>query len=129
MINDYRDLLVWQKSMDLVVDCYRLTEQFPRTEIYGLTSQLRRSAVSVPSNIAEGRGRQHLPDHSVSAYCFRFALRTGNTNPNRPAPQLHGSPALPKAFATNFRNHKNAARPASFTQRPKAATDALKPNT
>lgn len=56
-INSYKDLIVWQKSMDLVVVIYKLTEAFPRSEIYGLTSQIRRSAVSIPSNIAEGRRR------------------------------------------------------------------------
>jgi len=53
----HKDLVVWQKSMDAVVLVYRLTENFPKEEIYGLTSQMRRSAVSIPSNIAEGRKR------------------------------------------------------------------------
>jgi four helix bundle protein len=53
----FRDLTVWQKSMELAVQIYGLTKQFPREEIYGLTSQMRRSAVSIPSNIAEGQGR------------------------------------------------------------------------
>ena len=53
----YRDLLVWQRSMALVREIYAATEGFPRTEQFGLVSQLRRAAVSVPSNIAEGRGR------------------------------------------------------------------------
>lgn len=53
----YRDLIVWQKAVELVVEVYRITSDFPRHEIYGLTNQLRRSAVSVPSNIAEGQGR------------------------------------------------------------------------
>jgi four helix bundle protein len=53
----YRELLVWQKSKALAVHVYRSTEQFPRNETYGITSQLRRAAVSVPSNIAEGQGR------------------------------------------------------------------------
>lgn len=56
-INSYRDLIVWQKSMDLVVAIYGLTDKYPGSEIYGLTSQMRRSAVSIPSNIAEGRRR------------------------------------------------------------------------
>lgn len=56
-IHTYRDLTVWQKSMNLVVLIYELTEKFPQEEIYGLTSQIRRSAVSIPSNIAEGRQR------------------------------------------------------------------------
>jgi len=55
----YQDLEVWQKAMDLVVDCYQLARIFPKSEIYGLTSQLQRAAVSVPANIAEGRSRHH----------------------------------------------------------------------
>lgn len=57
MAQSFRKLLVWQKSMQLTVAIYRLTRDFPREEIYGLTSQIRRAAVSVPSNIAEGHGR------------------------------------------------------------------------
>ena len=57
-IKDYRELLVWQKAMDLVEQVYRITAHFPREETYGLTGQLRRAAVSVPSNIAEGHGRR-----------------------------------------------------------------------
>jgi four helix bundle protein len=53
----YRDLIVWQRSMQLALSIYRLTEEFPKQEIYGLTSQLRRSGVSIASNIAEGYGR------------------------------------------------------------------------
>lgn len=56
-VKTYRDLVAWQKAMDLVVEVYRVSAQFPRAELYGLTSQIRRSAVSVPSNIAEGQGR------------------------------------------------------------------------
>ncbi|MBN2721567.1 MAG: four helix bundle protein [Campylobacterales bacterium] len=55
--NSYRDLLVWQKSMELTKQVYMITKDFPKDEIYGLTSQIRRCAVSIPSNIAEGRGR------------------------------------------------------------------------
>jgi len=57
MSNSFRDLTVWQRSMQLTVAIYHLTKEFPREEIYGLTSQIRRAAVSVPSNIAEGHGR------------------------------------------------------------------------
>ena len=57
MSQHYRDLLVWQKAIALVTDIYRLTQGFPREELYGLTSQIRRAAVSIPSNIAEGQGR------------------------------------------------------------------------
>ena len=54
----FRDLMVWQRSMDLAIDVYRATESLPKAEMYGLVSQMRRAAVSVPSNIAEGHGRQ-----------------------------------------------------------------------
>jgi len=57
MAKSYRELIVWQKAMELAVSVYKLTGDFPRDELYGLTSQIRRSAVSVPSNIAEGCGR------------------------------------------------------------------------
>ncbi len=56
-INHFRELRVWQGGMDVVVAVYRVSGQFPRSELYGLTSQLRRAAVSVPSNIAEGHTR------------------------------------------------------------------------
>jgi len=58
----YRDLDVWQKAMDLVIECYQITSSFPKSEIFGLTSQLQRAAVSVPANIAEGRARQHTKE-------------------------------------------------------------------
>ena len=58
IVNSYRDLLVWQKSMDLVVDTYKAVSAFPKEEIYGLTSQIKRAVVSVPSNIAEGSSRR-----------------------------------------------------------------------
>lgn len=62
-INSYRDLRVWQAGMDLVERVYRLTERLPKHEIYGLTSQIRRAAVSVPSNIAEGHTREHSKEY------------------------------------------------------------------
>jgi four helix bundle protein len=62
-IKSYRDLRVWQDAMALAEDCYRFTGLFPREELYGLTSQIRRAAVSIAANIAEGYGR-----NSVGAY-------------------------------------------------------------
>jgi len=61
-IQSYKDLIVWQKSIQLVSAVYDLTENFPRSEVYGLTSQMRRAAVSIPSNIAEGRRRGSRKD-------------------------------------------------------------------
>jgi len=57
-VKSYKELEVWQKAVELVVMIYRHTKVFPKEEIYGLTSQMRRAAVSVPSNIAEGQGRR-----------------------------------------------------------------------
>jgi four helix bundle protein len=56
-LENYKDLIAWQKAMVLVTEIYRVTRDFPGSELYGLTNQLRRAAVSIPSNIAEGQGR------------------------------------------------------------------------
>jgi four helix bundle protein len=57
-INSYRDLRVWQDAIALAESCYRVTTQFPREELFGLTSQIRRASASIPANIAEGHGRE-----------------------------------------------------------------------
>ena len=62
-INSYRDLKVWQLSMDLVIDCYRAVKLFPKHEQFGLSSQLQRAAVSIPANIAEGHGRSYTKEY------------------------------------------------------------------
>ncbi len=61
-VKNYQELIVWQKAMDLVEEVYRLSKFFPREELYALTNQIRRAAVSVPSNIAEGQGRRTTAD-------------------------------------------------------------------
>jgi four helix bundle protein len=63
MARSYRELLVWQKAIQLTVLVYQISKTFPREEIYGLTSQMRRCAVSIPSNIAEGAGRLNTPEY------------------------------------------------------------------
>ena len=63
MAKSFRELLVWQKGIQLSVLIYRLTKQFPREEIYGLSNQMRRAAVSIPSNIAEGAGRLNTREY------------------------------------------------------------------
>lgn len=57
-VKSYRDLLVWQKAMDFAMEIYAVTKNFPKEELYGLTSQMKRSALSIPSNIAEGSSRR-----------------------------------------------------------------------
>ena len=62
-MKNYRDLIVWQKAMKLVTEIYKHTKSFPKEERYGLTIQLRRSSVSLPSNMAEGYGRNSTQDY------------------------------------------------------------------
>ena len=78
-IHSHKELIVWQKSMDLVVTIYAITEKFPKEELYGLTSQMRRAAVSIPSNIAEGRRRSTKKDFRqflIIAYSSGAELET-----------------------------------------------------
>jgi four helix bundle protein len=73
-MNSYRDLIVWQKSMDLVTLIYKLITKLPEDEKFGLTSQIKRSAVSIPSNIAEGYGRNYRKDYSRFLQISRGSL-------------------------------------------------------
>jgi four helix bundle protein len=79
MVQSFRDLLVWQRSIQLAVTVYRLTQGFPREETYGLSSQVRRASVSVSSNIAEGHGRLSTGEYRQFLGIARgsnFALQT-----------------------------------------------------
>jgi len=78
-VRTYKDLIVWQKSMDLIVALYKMTEKLPKSEMFGLTSQMRRSVVSIPSNIAEGRRRGSRKDYRrflIIAYASGAELET-----------------------------------------------------
>jgi len=68
MVKSYRDLIVWQKGTLLAKEIYRLTKGFPRSERFGLISQIQRAAISVPSNIAEGQSRRHTGEFRQSLY-------------------------------------------------------------
>jgi four helix bundle protein len=72
-INSYRDLIAWQKAMQLVRLIYDLTDKFPREEMFGLTHQIRKAVVSVPSNIAEGHGR-----NSTKEFINHFSIAYGS---------------------------------------------------
>jgi four helix bundle protein len=79
MLRSFRELTVWQRSMKLATGIYRLTQGFPREETYGLSSQLRRAAVSIPSNIAEGHGRSRIGEYRQFLWIARgsnFELQT-----------------------------------------------------
>src|SRR6266498_1345092 len=72
-VTSYRDLTVWQRAMDLVDVIYELTRSFPKDERFGLTAQLQRCSVSIPSNIAEGHGREHLRE-----YLYHLSISNGS---------------------------------------------------
>jgi four helix bundle protein len=83
-----RDLIVWKQGIALVVECYRLTDRFPPSELYGLTNQLRRAALSIPANVAEGHCRREtkpfrhhvsiaIGSHGELETCFELAFRLG----------------------------------------------------
>ena len=67
-IRNFRDLDIWKLGKDIVVDVYRVTKGFPKEEIYGLVSQMRRAAVSIPSNVAEGFNRKHNSEYRQFLY-------------------------------------------------------------
>jgi len=67
-VKDYKDLIVWQKGIEIVDKIYSMTNSFPKDELYGLVSQMRKAAVSIPSNIAEGFARQHNKEYKQFLY-------------------------------------------------------------
>lgn len=73
-VKSYKDLIIWQRSMDLVEIIYRITEDFPSNESFGILSQMRRAAISIPSNIAEGYGRQSTGSYSQFLSIARGSL-------------------------------------------------------
>lgn len=78
-MTSYRDLIGWQKAMEVVVEVYRITDQFPKTEQFGLINQLRRAAVSIPSNIAEGEGRSSPKEFCHFLYIARGSIQEVET--------------------------------------------------
>ena len=79
-LQNYQDLEVWQKAMTLAEQCYLVTKVFPREELFGMTSQIRRAAVSIPANIAEGQGRQHTKEFLNHLSIARGSLKELETH-------------------------------------------------
>ena len=73
-MHDYKKLKIWEKSVELAIELYRITSTFPKDEIYGMTSQIRRAGVSIPSNIAEGCGRNYPKDSIQFFYIARGSI-------------------------------------------------------
>ena len=111
MAGSYKELRAWKQAVDLALEVYRLTEGFPRSELYGLTTQIRRSAVSVPSNIAEGKGR-------FSDREFALFLRHARGSLLELETQLFASQFLQLVFRfgkqPGFRVHEHAAFDETF---------------
>ena len=79
LVMSYREQFIWQKSVDLAVHCYELTKSFPKSELCGLTSQIRRASVSTASNIAEGYGRKTKPEYIQFLHIALGSLRELDT--------------------------------------------------
>ena len=75
----YRNQFIWQRAVQLAINCYKFTRLFPQSELYGLTSQIRRSSVSVASNIAEGYGRRSKPEYIQFLHIALGSLRELDT--------------------------------------------------
>ena len=75
----YRDQFIWKRGIQLAINCYHLSEKFPKSELYGLTSQIRRASVSVPSNIAEGYGRRTKNEYIQFLHIALGSLRELDT--------------------------------------------------
>ncbi|OPY76853.1 MAG: hypothetical protein A4E64_01334 [Syntrophorhabdus sp. PtaU1.Bin058] len=73
-IKNFKDLKVWQKGIEIVIDTYALTKKFPKEELYSLTTQIKRSAISIPSNIAEGFKRFHIKENKQFFYVAQASL-------------------------------------------------------
>jgi four helix bundle protein len=79
-INSYRDLQVWQRAMDIAAACYEATRDFPKSEVYGMASQIRRASVSIPANIAEGYGRDSTGNFVSSLKISQGSLKELETH-------------------------------------------------
>lgn len=95
MRREYKDLIVWQKAMDLVVAIYQITEQFPKEEKFGLASQMNRAVISIPSNIAEGKMRGYEKD------CQRF-FTTAFGSGGELETQIEAAKRIPKIQNIDF---------------------------
>ena len=99
-VKSYKDLIVWQKSFELVKEIYLLTKLFPKEELFGLSSQMRRAAVSIPSNIAEGSTRRYLKEY---LNFLHIAFASGAELET----QILLAKSLNLALEDNFRNSEN----------------------
>ena len=79
-IKDFKDLIIWQKGMDIAEKCYYLTKYFPKEELYGMVQQIRKASVSIPANIAEGYGRRSPGDYARFLNIFQGSINELQTH-------------------------------------------------
>jgi hypothetical protein len=112
MSEGYRDLIAWRKAKSVALHVYRCTRSFPKDEVYGLSSQMRRAAVSVPSNIAEGKGRYSQKEFVQFLYhCSRIATRIADPDFHRPRSRLSRFGGVQKLGIGDRRARPNSERP------------------
>lgn len=122
IIRSYRDLRVWNEAMELAAECYRMTRSFPREEMFGMTSQIRRAAASVPANIAEGYGRESTGSYVQFLKNAQGSLKELETHVllavkvdvmscDRAAPALERAEAVGKMLRGLIRSVKPAGLP------------------
>ena len=132
-VESYKDLVVWKKSMDLVIEVYALTKKLPKNETYGLMSQMQRAATSIPSNIAEGSKRGHLPEYIqflLVAYgsgaeletqieiCKRLSLAE-NIDYNKVDSLLEEVMKMLNVLISTLSTRKSALKPINYNLKPK----------
>jgi four helix bundle protein len=132
-VESYKDLVVWKKSMDLVIEIYALTKKLPKNETYGLMSQMQRAATSIPSNIAEGGKRGHLPEYIqflLVAYGSGAELETqleickrlsflNNSDYNKVDPLLEEVMKMLNVLISKLSTKRNVLKPTTHNLKPK----------
>jgi four helix bundle protein len=121
-IRSYRDLRVWNEAMELAAECYRMTSAFPREEMFGMTSQIRRAGASVPANIAEGYGREGTGNYvqflknaqgslkELETHVL-LAVKVDVTSRDKATPVLDRAEAVGKMLRGLIRSVKHAGPP------------------
>src|SRR2546427_8951006 len=107
-MKDFRNLKVWEKAHQLALSLYPVTASFPRQEAYGLVSHIRRGASSIPSNIAEGCGREGSRISSLLHYRQRLGYRTGVSTPARPRFEIDSTQGLRNTLSADRGNQTHS---------------------
>ena len=124
-VQSYQELEVWKVAMDLDTECYRVTKAFPKDELFGMTSQIRRSAASIPANIAEGQGREHTKEF-LNHVSIAKGIAQGTGNAPTPLSALSG--LLKAADLPSLMTLCDRISPDALTSPPSSGTAARTPH-